>query len=113
MLAARAGHVLLYAILLLMPLAGLVMSEGGGRPISFFGLFTLPQFLPVDPALGPREQYYYKLGKYLHGEVFSWMLYGIFALHMAGVIKHQIIDGDRGFLQRMWGFRRSPFARRH
>lgn len=104
--AARAGHVFLYLMLFLMPLSGVMMSQGGGRPISYFGLFDLPQLLPLDPSLGPRQQYYYKVGKWLHEEVFSWALYLAFAFHMAGVIKHRFIDGDRRFLWRMWNRRR-------
>ena len=106
-LAARAGHILLYLILLLMPLSGIIFSGGAGREIGFFNMFTLPQFLPLDPALLPRQQYFYKLGKFLHENVFQWALYAIFALHLAGVIKHHFMDGDRDNIRRMWGFRKS------
>lgn len=101
--AAHIGHALLYLILLLMPLSGLMMSEGAGRDVTFFHLFSLPQLLPLDPALKPREQYFYQLGKFLHENVFEWSLYAIFALHIAGVVKHRLIDGDRDTLRRMWG----------
>lgn len=102
--AAHLGHALLYLILLLMPLSGLVFSEGAGRDVTFFHLFSLPQFVPLDAALAPREQVYYKLGKYLHENVFQWTLYAIFVMHLAGVLKHRLIDGDRDTLRRMWGF---------
>ncbi|HVR89674.1 MAG TPA: cytochrome b [Novosphingobium sp.] len=103
---SRITHWGLYAILLAMPLSGLLMSQGAGRPTSYFGLFELPQMLAVDPALGPREQYYYKLGKWLHKSVFEWALYLIVALHVAGAIKHRYIDGNRAFMRRMWGWRK-------
>ena len=106
-IAARVGHVLLYLILLLMPLSGVIFSGGAGREVGFFNIFTLPQFLPLDPALLPRQQYYYKLGKFLHENVFQWALYAIFAAHIAGVVKHHFIDGDRDNIRRMWGFRKS------
>ena len=106
-LAARVGHILLYLILLLMPLSGVIFSGGAGREVGFFNIFTLPQFLPLDPALLPRQQYYYKLGKFLHENVFQWALYAIFAAHLAGVFKHYFIDGDRDNYRRMWGFRKS------
>ena len=53
---SRLTHWALYAAVLAMALSGLLMSQGAGRPTSFFGLFDLPQVLWVDPALGPREQ---------------------------------------------------------
>jgi cytochrome b561 len=99
---SRITHWALYAVLLAMPLTGLLMSQGAGRPTSFFHLFDLPQMLWVDPALKPREQANYLLGKWLHEDVVQWALYLIVALHLAGSIKHRYIDGDRAFLRRMW-----------
>lgn len=103
--AARLGHGLLYLILLVMPLSGIVMSSGAGRHITFFNLFSLPQIMPLNPALTPHEQYYYQLGKFLHTNVFEWTLYAIFVFHLAGVIKHRVIDGHRDTIRRMWGSR--------
>ena len=71
---------------LAMPLSGLLMSQGAGRPTSFFGLFDVPQMLPLDPALGPREQTAYKLGRLLHGTILSWTLFAIIFLHLAGAL---------------------------
>lgn len=102
-LAARFGHALLYLVLLLMPLSGLIMSIGAGRPTTFFYLVTIPQFLPIAPGVAPHDQYFYRLGRFLHEDVLQWVVYAAFAAHMAGVIKHQFIDGDRNFIRRMWG----------
>ena len=103
-LAARTGHTLLYVAMLLMPLSGVMMSAGSGRKVGFFNLVNLPQLLPLDPTLSGREQYYYKLGKFLHDDVFQWMLNGALALHLAGIAKHHFIDGNRQFIYRMWGW---------
>ena len=103
---SRATHWALYAILIAMPLSGVIMSQGGGRPISFFGLFHLPQVLPVDPALGPREQYWYKVGKSLHEFWIEWTLYLLVTLHLAGALKHRFVDGDRAYFRRMWNWQR-------
>lgn len=97
-------HWCLYGVLLAMPLSGLLMSQGAGRPTSFFGLFDLPQVLAIDPALAPREQANYKLGKWLHSSVIEWGLYLVIGLHLAGALKHRFIDGDRKFMQRMWSW---------
>ena len=103
---SRVTHWALYAVVLAMALSGLLMSQGAGRPTSFFGLFDLPQVLWVDPALGPREQANYQLGKWLHESVFEWALYLIVALHVVGALKHRYVDGDRAFLRRMWHWQR-------
>lgn len=95
-------HAGLYFVIFAMPLSGLLMSQGAGRPTPFFHLFDIPQVLGIDPALGPREQYWYIVGKALHEEWFAWALYILFALHVAGALKHQFVDGDRNFLRRMW-----------
>ena len=102
---SRVTHWALYAVLLAMPLSGLLMSQGAGRLTSFFGLFDVPQLLALDPTLGPREQANYKLGKWLHETGVELALYLIVALHVAGAIKHRYLDGDRTFLQRMWSWK--------
>lgn len=103
LVTAKLAHWALYALLLLLPLSGLMMSQGAGRPTPFFGLFDIPQVLPLDPLLAPREQIAYRVGKFLHGTVFNWTLYLILFLHVAGALKHRFIDGDRAYLRRMWG----------
>ena len=100
---SRMAHRLLYVLLLAMPLSGLLMSQGAGRPTSFFGLFNLPQLLSLDPALGPREQVAYKLGAFLHGTVLNWTLIAVLVVHICGALKHRYIDGDRGYFRRMFG----------
>ena len=71
--------------------------------LGLFGFGHLPQILPLDPAIPPRERPLYRAGKFLHDVVFQWSLYAIFAAHIAGVVKHRFVDGDRGFVRRMWG----------
>jgi cytochrome b561 len=48
--AARVNHLLLYAVLLLMPIAGYLGSEWSGYPVKWFGL-TLPSWSGPHPAL--------------------------------------------------------------
>lgn len=106
LITAKLVHWLLYGILLVMPLSGLLMSQGAGRPTSFFGLFSIPQMLPLDPALKPREQVAYHIGKLIHGSILPWVIYAIVALHIAGALKHRFIDGDKTYMRRMASFRR-------
>jgi cytochrome b561 len=45
---ARLTQVFLYALMLLMPLTGLLRSQAATFPVSFFGLFTLPTVTGVN-----------------------------------------------------------------
>ena len=40
-LAAKAGHLLLYIFMLVMPISGVLMSRFSGYPISVFEIFTI------------------------------------------------------------------------
>ena len=102
-LASRFAHLSLYVLLLAMPLSGLLMSQGAGRPTSFFGLFSIPQMLALDPSLKPREQAAYKLGVFLHETLFVWILIAILVIHICGALKHRYVDGDRGYFRRILG----------
>lgn len=49
--AARASHLLLYALMLAMPLIGWAMLSAGGYPIVLWGPVHLPPIAPHDAAL--------------------------------------------------------------
>jgi cytochrome b561 len=83
--AARANHALLYACLLLMPIAGFTASSFSGRPIVYFG-HPLPMFFARNDAIA---QAFYAV----HLTV-SWILVAAIAVHVAAAIKHQFIDRD-------------------
>ena len=50
--AAYADHALLYVLFLVMPLTGFLNAAAAGHPVSFFGLFAIPPFLPENPLAG-------------------------------------------------------------
>jgi len=50
---AHAVHWLLYAVMLLQPISGILMSQVEGHPVGFFGLFQLPTLLAKNEALSP------------------------------------------------------------
>jgi cytochrome b561 len=83
--AARVNHALLYACLLLMPVAGFTASSFSGRPIVYFG-YPLPVLLARNDAIA---QAFYAV----HLTV-SWILVAAIAVHVAATIKHQFIDRD-------------------
>lgn len=86
-LAARATHILFYAVLLALPLLGWAASSAGGREIVWFGLFDWP-LLPIG---GGRETAGELMD--LH-EAAAKGLYVLIALHVLGALKHQFVDRD-------------------
>lgn len=91
-LAARVSHIGLYALLLLTPLAGWLMSSARNFPVSWFGLVTLPDFIaPSRPAYD-----------FLHEthELLALTLFWLALLHIAAALKHHFVDKDN-VLRRM------------
>lgn len=94
--ASRWAHVALYALMIAVPVVGMVMSWSAGRPIGVFGLFTLPDLLPPNPAL--------KKGAEEVHEVLGNMILILAGLHAVAALLHQYVLRD-GVLGRMlpWG----------
>jgi len=95
--AARANHLLLYALLVAMPLVGYLGSAVSGYPVRFFGI-ALPAWAGRHDALKEALSLVHLAG--------AWILAAAVALHLAAVAKHVWIDRD-GLLARMaWRWRR-------
>lgn len=92
--AARLVHALLYALMVLLPISGYLMSTADGRGVDVFGLFQLPALLP--PSSG-REEWAGAVHYYL-GYGGAWLV----LLHVAAALKHQLLDRD-GTVRRMIG----------
>lgn len=90
--AAHAVHWALYALYLLVPLAGWAYSSAAGFPVVWLGVLPLPDFVAPDKALA-------ELMKQRHA-VLAWTLAVLAALHVAAALKHHFIDRD-GLLDRM------------
>lgn len=82
-LLARAVHHAFYVLLLAMPVSGIVMSQAGGHPVAFFGL-NLPVFVSQDKAL--------RRFSYESHELIGNALISLLVLHIAGVLKHALVD---------------------
>lgn len=91
-IVARLNHWALYGLLFALPLSGWLMSSASNRPVSWFGLAQLPDFIAPDPGLK-------ELLEEVH-ETLVNVLYVLAALHVAAALKHQFIDRD-GLLLRM------------
>jgi len=96
-LLARAVHVLLYVCLIVQPLSGYLGSAFSGYPVRFFGV--------VLPAWAPKNDSFKEALSVVH-LVDSWVLVGLLVLHLAGTVKHALLQRDGSFW-RMW-----PWARR-
>ncbi len=94
---AQGTHVLLYGLLLAMPLSGWLMSSAKNYPVSWFGLFQLPDL--VAPSEGAYRG--------LHGahEALAGLLVLTALLHLLGALKRHFLDRD-DVLRRMLPFMR-------
>jgi cytochrome b561 len=89
--AARITHVALYALLVIQPLSGYLGSEFSGYPVKYYGM-TLPSWAGTDAVLKEALS-----GVHL---VTSWTIVVVVGLHVAGALKHALVDRD-GLLSRM------------
>jgi cytochrome b561 len=96
--AGKAGHFLLYALLIVTPILGIVVQLARGQPLPLFGIFDIP-----SPWAFDRDFFRKIIG--LHQLAANTL--GIVAiLHAALALVHQVALRD-GTLARM-----APFARR-
>ena len=90
--AATAVHHVFYAMMVLIPLTGYLVSTSEGEGIDLWGWFTVPAV--VVAGEGMRD---------LAIEAHYWCAYGTLAIaagHAAAALKHQFLDRD-GTLRRM------------
>ena len=90
--AAHATHRLLYALFFIVPLLGWAYSSAAGFPIVWFGVLPLPDFVPVDKALAEAIKPWHQRS--------AMLMAALVLLHVAGALKHQLIDRD-GLIDRM------------
>jgi cytochrome b561 len=83
---ARAMHWVLYALMFAQPLAGILMSQAAGFPVSFFGLFELPVLLDKDPSLA---QFF----RGVHGTVWILLVVAVIG-HAGAALHHHFIRKD-------------------
>jgi len=97
-LAAKYSEWLLYALLVVQPLIGWAMVSASGQPIVLFGSLYLPAIAPQNITV---------FADLLRAHIVAaYLLYLVFAAHLAGVLLHTIVIRDR-VLDRM-AFWRAP-----
>lgn len=82
---AKLAHILLYALMILLPLAGWLMLSAFGKPIPFYG-FTLPSLMAENKALAKEI-------KELH-EAFGEFGYYLIAFHAVAGLFHHYVQKD-------------------
>ncbi len=90
--AATSVHWLFYILMIALPLTGWMLSSASGLPISFFGLFVLPDLVSQSTEL-----------RSLLSEVHKWLAYsliGAFFAHAGAALQHHFIHKD-DILRRM------------
>ena len=88
-LAAKLSHVVLYALLIVMPLVGWGMLSAGGYPVVLYGSLHLAKILPHDDQL-----HAVLLTTHI---VLAYMFFATILLHVAGALFHGLIRRDGVF----------------
>jgi cytochrome b561 len=83
---ARINQGLLYFLLFAMPLTGWIMSSAANMPVSFFGLFTLPDLVVPDEARA-------KSFAGIH-EAQGTLLMALILLHALAALHHHLVRRD-------------------
>ncbi|QGP79800.1 cytochrome b [Sphingobium sp. CAP-1] len=85
--AAHATHILFYALMLILPLSGWIMSSAGTRPLNWFFLFDVPKFAVAkdDAIVG--------LSRGAH-ELLPWLWVALIALHVGAALRHHFMLKD-------------------
>jgi cytochrome b561 len=92
---AGLAHLLLYAVMVALPLTGLVTAWAQNRGVTVFGLFTIPAAIAADRPLG-------RTLKGLHELIGNAMLL-LVVLHALAALRHHFILRD-AVLRRMLPF---------
>jgi cytochrome b561 len=88
-LAAKTSHIVLYALMLIMPLVGWGMLSAARYPIVLYGPLRLPPILPHDLTL-------YAWLRDLHTDL-AYLLFAIFLAHFGAALFHGLIRRDGVF----------------
>jgi cytochrome b561 len=104
---AHWAHIVLYALMFALPVTGWMhdsaWKEAALHPMQYFFLVPWPRIgwiADLEPSF--KEMFHT-----VFGLIHAWLgyfLYALLALHIAGALKHQFLDGEAE-LQRMWRWR--------
>jgi cytochrome b561 len=95
---ANVTHFMLYALLLIMPVTGWIMSSARKFPVSWFSIVQLPDLVAPNRRL-------YETMLETH-EILAWTLVSVATLHVLAALKHHFVLKD-DTLRRMLPFTRN------
>lgn len=90
--AAHGMHYVFYGFMFLLPLTGWIISSSAGLPVSFFGLFVLPDLVTSNETT-----------RIIFSEIHEWLAYGLIAAilgHTGAALQHHFYYKD-DILRRM------------
>jgi len=109
--SAHAAHAALYLLILALPLSGWLhdsaWKDAATHPLRLFSLIDWPRFGPIMRLPAHTKEGLHSV----FGTVHTWLgygLYGLFALHVGGALKHQFIDREPELQRMMLGRRLAP-----
>ncbi|MGL4094325.1 cytochrome b [Agrobacterium cavarae] len=85
-IASKAGHGLLYVLMLIMPVTGYMTSGSEGRSIPWFGLFSWPNFMTYSQSFGQTLSTVHDFGGYA--------FFAVLGLHLVAVAWHRLVKKD-------------------
>ena len=88
---ATAVHLLLYFTTLTMPITGYIFVAARGRETTLFGLYALPQWVPLDRSLS-------RLAEAVH-DYSQYALYALVAAHVGAALYHHVVVRDEILLR--------------
>jgi cytochrome b561/polyisoprenoid-binding protein YceI len=97
-IASKVVHVAFYVIMIGLPLTGWIMVSASRTPIPtlLYGAIPWPH-LPLLPELAAGPKHLWReIGEISHGLLVK-LTYGLLALHLGAVAKHQLLDRDAVF----------------
>lgn len=90
---ARLVHLCFYALMFALPITGGIMSSAAGIPVSFFGLFDLPDLVSYNDRVF-----------HTFIDIHRWLGYGLIvliAIHAGAALRHHLVFKDET-LKKMW-----------
>lgn len=82
--AATATHVILYALILVIPFTGWIYSSASGVPTVYLGLLQLPDLIAKDKALAAQL-------KLVHVTL-NYTMLALVIIHAAAALRHHFVD---------------------
>ena len=95
-------HGAFYVVMIGLPLTGWLMVSASPTniPTLLFGRIPFPHLPSIPDLAPPLKAAVHTVGDRGHVAL-AWLLYGLFGLHVAGALKHQLLRGDAPVFARM------------